>query len=116
MVFSASGEMRLWRRVLADNVRRVSSESPLERELVLALARRLRDLRDGAGLTQEKAAERAGLSRNHHQLLESGLSDRAKKTPANPRLSTLLDIAKALDCDATDLVAVFTRDRRRSPA
>ncbi|MGP7959526.1 helix-turn-helix domain-containing protein [Sanguibacter sp. A247] len=32
------------------------------------------------------------------------LSDRAKKAPANPRLSTLLDLAQALDCRVTDLV------------
>ena len=73
-------------------------------QLALALARRLRDQREAVGLTQEKAAERAGLSRNHYQLLESGLSDRAKKAPANPRLSTLLDLAHALDCKVSDLV------------
>ncbi|WP_425436243.1 helix-turn-helix domain-containing protein, partial [Luteimicrobium subarcticum] len=50
----------------------------MERELALAFARRLRDLRDAAGLAQERAAERAGMSRNHYQLLESGLSDRAR--------------------------------------
>ncbi|WP_093180273.1 helix-turn-helix domain-containing protein [Sanguibacter gelidistatuariae] len=66
--------------------------------------RRKRDRRDAVGLTQEKAAERAGLSRNHYQLLESGLSDRAKKTPANPTLSTLIDLAHALGCKVGDLV------------
>lgn len=82
----------------------VTSDSPIEARLSLALARRLRDHREAAGLTQEKAAERAGLSRNHYQLLESGLSDRAKKTPANPRLSTLLDLSEALGCKVSDLV------------
>ncbi len=82
----------------------VTRESPIETQLALALARRLRDQREAVGLTQEKAAERAGLSRNHYQLLESGLSDRAKKAPANPRLSTLLDLAHALDCKVSDLV------------
>ena len=79
-------------------------ESLLERRLARALAVRLRDQRDAVGLTQEQAAERAGLSRNHYQLLESGLSDRAKDTPANPRLSTLIDVARALGCDVTHLV------------
>lgn len=87
----------------------VPTESPLEAQLALALANRLRDLRTAAGLTQEKAAERAGLSRNHYQLLESGLSDRAKRTPANPRLSTILDLAKALNCDVADLVTNLSR-------
>lgn len=90
-------------------VETVPTESPLEAQLALALANRLRDLRTAAGLTQEKAAERAGLSRNHYQLLESGLSDRAKRTPANPRLSTILDLAHALDCDAAELVMHLSR-------
>jgi transcriptional regulator with XRE-family HTH domain len=87
----------------------VPPEPLIERELALAFGRHLRDLRDAAGLTQEKAAERAGMSRNHYQLLESGLSDRARKSPANPRLSTLLDIAHALDCDPTRLVEGLAR-------
>lgn len=82
----------------------VTRESPIETQLALALARRLRDQREAVGLTQEKAAERAGLSRNHYQLLESGLSDRAKKAPANPPLTTLVDLAHALDCRISDLV------------
>ena len=82
----------------------MTPDSPIETRLALALARRLRDQREVAGLTQEKAAERAGLSRNHYQLLESGLSDRAKRTPANPTLTTLVDLAHALDCRVADLV------------
>lgn len=98
--------MCTWQTVAqpSDTVEYVPRESALESQLALALARRLRDQRDAVGLTQEKAAERAGLSRNHYQLLESGLSDRAKKTPANPTLSTLIDLAQALDCKVSDLV------------
>jgi len=87
----------------------VPTESPLERELALAFGVQLSTLRHAAGLTQEKVAERAGMSRNHYQLLESGLSDRARKSPANPRLSTLLDIAAALGCEAADLVKDLKR-------
>lgn len=82
----------------------VPRETPLDRETALAFARRLRDRREAVDLTQEKAAEAAGMSRNHYQLLESGLSDRAKKSPANPRLSTLLDLATALRCEVAELV------------
>lgn len=92
------------------------NESPLERELALAFARRLRDLRDDAGLTQEKAAERAGMSRNHYQLLESGLSDRAKKSPANPTLLNLYELAEAFGVDITDVVAGLPRPRRTTVA
>ncbi|WP_206074445.1 helix-turn-helix domain-containing protein [Antribacter gilvus] len=85
----------------------MSRERPLEKHLALALAMRLRDRREAVGLTQERVAELAGMSRNHYQLLESGLSDRAKKTPANPRLSTLADLSKALDCPVPELVDIF---------
>ncbi len=78
-------------------------ETPLDRDIALAFAVRLRRRREEKELTQEKAAEAAGVSRNHYQLLESGLSDRAKKSPANPRLSTLLELARALDCTVGDL-------------
>lgn len=72
-------------------------------------ADRLRTFRKAAGLTQEQVAERAGISRNHYQLYESGLSDRAKNLPANPMLSTLLDLADALGCDITDIVKGLKR-------
>jgi len=74
------------------------------RDTALAFALRVRRQRERAGLTQEIAAERVGISRNHYQLLESGLSDRAKLTPANPRLSTLLALAAALGCQPADLI------------
>ena len=73
--------------------------------MALALALRLREKREAVGLTQEVAAERAGLSRNHYQLLEAGLSDRSRNTPANPRLSTLLLLAEVFKCDVSDLVS-----------
>ena len=82
----------------------VARETPIDRETALAFARRLRHYREAAGLTQEKAAERARMSRNHYQLFESGLSDRAKGSPANPQLSTLLDLADALGCGVGDLI------------
>jgi len=82
----------------------VSAEAALDRDTALAFALRVRRQRERAGLTQEIVAERVGISRNHYQLLESGLSDRAKSTPANPRLSTLLALAAALDCTPAELM------------
>ncbi len=79
-------------------------ETPLDRETALAFGTRLQILRKAAGLTQERAAERAHMSRNHFQLLESGLSDRAKKSPANPCLGTLVNLATVLGCTVGDLV------------
>jgi transcriptional regulator with XRE-family HTH domain len=83
----------------------VTTSSQISRDTALAFALRLRAAREAAGLTQEVVAARARLSRNHYQLLESGLSDRTRKHPANPRLSTILDVASALECEAADLVS-----------
>ncbi len=79
-------------------------ESLLERHLAQRLASRLRDLRDASGLTQEQVAHAAVINRNHYQLLESGLSDRAKGTPANPRLSTLVSLAVVLGTTVPELI------------
>ena len=79
-------------------------EPVLSRATARALADGLRAHRRVANLTQEKAAERAGVTRQHYQLLESGLSDRAKNTPANPRLSTLLALCQAFETTLPELL------------
>lgn len=61
-----------------------------------AFGRRLRAERQAHQLTQEELANRAGISRVHVQQLESGWSDRAKRSPANPKLDTLLALASQL--------------------
>ena len=83
-------------------------QSEVERELARALGRRLSDLRESRGLTQEVVAEAAGMSRNHYQLLENGLSNRRAKRPANPRLSTLVALSDVLGVSVPELVtAIF---------
>ena len=84
---------------------------PLERELALMLGHRLQRLRTDAGLSQERVAQLAGISRNHYQLLERGLSDRKKDTPSNPTLTTLLDVSAALDSPLTEILADFIAQR-----
>ena len=56
------------------------------------LAQRRRDL----GLPQDKLAEAVGISRVQLQNIEHGWSDRSKRTPANPRLSTLVALCREL--------------------
>ena len=56
-------------------------------------------------LSQQKLAEQVGISTNHLQLLESGLSDRKKHTPANPRLSTLIALSTALGVPLPELIS-----------
>jgi transcriptional regulator with XRE-family HTH domain len=92
------------------------SEPELERRLAEALASRLRELRAPTGLTQEQVAHAAGLHRNHYQLLESGLSDRKKQTPANPRLSTLVALCRVYDTTVPDLVVDIFRAGPDEPA
>lgn len=65
---------------------------------------RLAELRQERGLTQEKVAEAAGISRNHYQLLEYGLGKRDGRKPANPRLSTLVALSEVLGTTVPELI------------
>ena len=93
----------------------VPDESPLEQELARLLGERLQALRRAKGLSQEAFAHQAGLSRNHYQLLEAGLSHREPRRPANPRLGTLRSIAAALEISPSQLVAELVPDDEPGP-
>lgn len=86
-------------------------QSEIERKLADALGRRLAGLREERGLTQEALADATGISRNHYQLLENGISNRKTKRPANPRLSTLVALSNALGMSAAELVAEVLSER-----
>lgn len=64
----------------------------------------LRSLRKDRGLSQEEVALEADISLQHLSLLERGLSDQTKQTPANPRLGVLLNLAEALEVDPAALI------------
>lgn len=83
------------------NVSWVPAGVSLSRDEALLLGRRLAELRKAKGLTQEALAHQVGISRNHLQLLELGLSDRAKRTPSNPQLSTLAALCRQLGATFT---------------
>lgn len=72
---------------------------------------RLRRLRARRGLTQEGLAFRAGVSKNHVQLIESGRASGRRESvrPANPGLSTLHALSLALDVDISELLDRFER-------
>jgi transcriptional regulator with XRE-family HTH domain len=75
--------------------------------------RQLAELRQARGLTQETVAQAAGISRNHYQLLEYGLSQRGSRKPANPRLSTLIALSEVLGTTVPELVAgMFNHDEQ----
>jgi transcriptional regulator with XRE-family HTH domain len=70
-----------------------------------ALALVLRARREAAGLSQEKVAHRAGISRNYFQALEKGMSDPSRRSPANPSLTVLIDLSHALGISFATLAA-----------
>jgi DNA-binding XRE family transcriptional regulator len=71
--------------------------SPQERQLIYALARNVRRLREEQGLTQEEAAAAAGIQPRSWQRIE------AKKQA--PTLETIGKLAAALDVDPLELFA-----------
>lgn len=62
-----------------------------------AFIKRLRELREDAGLTQEGVSELAGLGYKHYQSLEAGRK-------LDVRLSTLHAIAEAYELEAWELL------------
>lgn len=80
------------------------SEKPtgLERDLAMALGDHLRELRNKAGLTQEQAAERAQMTRNHYQVLENARTSHGDSP--NPTLKSIINIAEALDVSLTEVL------------
>ena len=62
------------------------------------LAKKLRDLRKKAGLTQERLAELSGVDYKHIQLLES-------KNPPAAKLNTIEKIAKAFKIKPSELLS-----------
>jgi len=61
----------------------------MEEQIIAALGRRLRELRQITGLSQEKFAARAGLDRTYYAGIERG--------ERNPSVKQLAKIAYALD-------------------
>lgn len=78
--------------------------SPAERAFASTFAKTLISRRKTMGLTQEQVALAANLNRNHYQLLEHARADRRTNSPSNPRLSTLIKLAKVFDCSVADLL------------
>lgn len=67
--------------------------------------RRLRELRQKRGMTQEALAQAAGTAAPYVSDMERGLKV--------PSLTTILRIALALDCKATALISVFDKSDLR---
>ncbi len=76
----------------------VQSWESYVRDLGFELNRR----RHEAGLSQERLAHAAGITRYHYQQLEKGES--RPGTPANPSLRIVMALAEALGVDLVDLL------------
>jgi len=68
------------------------------------LGLKLYQLRMESGLSQEKLAQRAGISAYTYQKFEKGESKPG--TPMNPRMFTLMALADALDIPVAELLQV----------
>ena len=84
--------------------RPVPKVPPLDEDVARELGAFLKRTREASGASQEDVAHRAGISRNHLQVIEMGLSDRASKKPFNPHLSVLLNMCRALDVSMSDVI------------
>lgn len=67
------------------------------RPQLIKFGQRLRELRVGEKLTQEQVAERAGLAREYVSGAENGRR--------NPALTTIYQLADALEVDPGELIA-----------
>lgn len=87
---------------------KVGTEGALDGQEAHVAARRfgalLHRARVEAGLSQNHVATAAGMDRRHYQELEQGFSNSRKRTPANPRLVTILGLARALGIDPADMI------------
>ena len=74
------------------------------------LATALRRAREGAGLSQEQVAYRAGLTRYTYQKYEKGES--RPGNPANPTLRTILALSQVLETSLGELIPDGAPDLR----
>ena len=68
--------------------------------------RRLREVRQKRGLTQQAVADRAGMSLTYISNMEHGFKV--------PSLTTIIRLAVALDCKVMDLVGAFDKTDLRA--
>lgn len=88
----------------------------LDRQTAQRLGILLQSHRVDLGITQEKVALAAGISRQHYQQMEYGYSDRATRSPSNPKLRSLLRIVAILDIPPEEVVeALWPTTAQKAP-
>jgi transcriptional regulator with XRE-family HTH domain len=82
----------------------VSSHNRLSPEAARALGLRLQKLRADFQWTQAEVAGLAGISRGHYRTLEMGHADYGDRSPSNPTMATLLELARVYRIDPKELI------------
>lgn len=82
------------------------SKRSLHPEAAKALGRRLSTRREELGKTQQFVADRAGLSRGYYRTLERGSADYADKKISNPTIAMVIDLARELRLDPSELIQI----------
>ncbi|RUQ21139.1 XRE family transcriptional regulator [Kocuria sp. HSID16901] len=83
----------------------------LDRETAQRLGSLLQSYRADLGFSQEKVAIAAGISRQHYQQMEYGYSDRATRSPSNPKLRSLMRIVAILNIPREEVLdAIWPED------
>ncbi|WP_165168542.1 helix-turn-helix transcriptional regulator [Rothia uropygialis] len=82
----------------------------LDRQTALRLGSLLQSHRADLGITQEKVALEAGISRQHYQQMEYGFSDRATRSPSNPKLRSLMKVVAILEIPREEVLKALWPD------
>lgn len=78
-----------------------------DQEKATRFGKALRELRESRGLTQERYAYRAGITKNQVQLLEAARSSgkAENQKPSNPTMATLYGLASGFDMTLSEFFA-----------
>ena len=84
----------------------------LDRQTAQRLGSLLQSHRADLGITQEKVALAADLSRQHYQQMEYGYSDRATRNPSNPKLRSLMSVVAILEIPREEVLKALWPDEK----
>lgn len=84
----------------------MSNRAKLKPEAAKALGQRLQSLRADFGWSQAEVAGFVGLSRGHYRTLELGHADYGDRSPSNPTIATLLELARVYKVDPNELITL----------
>jgi transcriptional regulator with XRE-family HTH domain len=82
----------------------VSSHNKLSREAAWAFGLRLKNLGMDFGRTQAEVAGLACISRDHCSALEPGHADYGDRSPSNPTIASILELAHVYRIDPKELI------------